>query len=204
MDAVNAFVHCKLDELVFMRLPPGFEKYGTALKLRKALYGLRRSPLLWQQDLTQTLRDLGFKTIPEEPCVMLRDGAIVFFFVDDLIWAYRKEKVAMAREAMESLQQKYNMTVLGELKWFLGIHIIRNRAKRTIWLTQDAYIDKIAHQYGVDLKTKIPETPMAKEELLPATCQADRRSIEKYLKKVGSILFTTISTRPDVAFAASS
>lgn len=202
MDAVNAFVHCELDELVFMRMPPGFQKYGTVLKLRKALYGLRRSPLLWQQDLTQTLRDLGFKTVPEEPCVMLRDGVIVFFFVDDLIWAYRKERVAEATKAMESLQQKYNMTVLGEPKWFLGIHIIRNRARRTIWLTQDAYIDKIAHQHGVDLEAKIPETPMTEEELLPATCQADRHSIEKYLKKVGSILFAAISTRPDVAFAA--
>jgi hypothetical protein len=202
MDAVNAFVHCDLDELVFMRMPPGFESYGTVLKLRKALYGLRRSPLLWQQHLTQTLRDLGFKTIPEEPCVMLKDGVIVFFFVDDIIWAYRKERVAEARKAMASLQQKYNMTVLGEPKWFLGIHIIRNRAKRTIWLTQDAYIDKIAHQYGVDLETKIPETPMAEEELLPATCQADQRSIERYQKKVGSILFAATSTRPDVAFAA--
>lgn len=61
---------------------------------------------------------------------------------------------------------------------------------------------KPAYQYDVDLETKAPETPMTGEELLPATCQADRRSIEKYLKKVGSILFTAISTRPDVAFAA--
>ena len=56
MDAINAFVHCDLDEVVYMRMPPSFEKYGKILRLRKALYGLRRSPLLWQKDLTYTLQ----------------------------------------------------------------------------------------------------------------------------------------------------
>ncbi|KAM4056480.1 hypothetical protein HRG_014794 [Hirsutella rhossiliensis] len=38
------------------------------------------------------------------------------------------------------------MTLLGEPRWFLGIHILRDRSQRTIWLTQDAYIEKIAHK----------------------------------------------------------
>ncbi|OAQ65574.1 polyprotein [Purpureocillium lilacinum] len=203
MDAINAFVNCDLDELVFMRMPPGFEKYGTVLRLKKALYGLRRSPLLWQRDLTETLQDLGFSKIPQEPCVMQKGGVIVFFFVDDIIWAYRMVDKALAKEAMAGLQRKYKMSLLGDPKWFLGIHIIRDRAKRSIWLSQEAYIDKIAHQFDIALDSKLPETPMAEEELLPASVQADRRSIELYMKKVGCILFAAISTRPDVAFAAS-
>ncbi|KAL3954369.1 hypothetical protein ACCO45_009932 [Purpureocillium lilacinum] len=185
MDAINAFVNCDLDELVFMRMPPGFEKYGTVLRLKKALYGLRRSPLLWQRDLTATLQDLGFSRIPQEPCVMQKGGLIVFFFVDDIIWAYRMVDKALAKEAMAGLQRKYEMSVLGDPKWFLGIHIIRDRAKRSIWLSQEAYIDKIAHQFDIALDSKLPETPMAEEELLPASVQADRRSIELYMKKVG-------------------
>ena len=48
LDAVNAFVHAELlEETVFMRMPPGYAKQGKVLKLNKALYGLRRSPLLW-------------------------------------------------------------------------------------------------------------------------------------------------------------
>ncbi|KAL3954342.1 hypothetical protein ACCO45_009905 [Purpureocillium lilacinum] len=166
MDAINAFVNCDLDEL-------------------KALYGLRRSPLLWQRDLTATLQDLGFSRIPQEPCVMQKGGLIVFFFVDDIIWAYRMVDKALAKEAMAGLQRKYEMSVLGDPKWFLGIHIIRDRAKRSIWLSQEAYIDKIAHQFDIALDSKLPETPMAEEELLPASVQADRRSIELYMKKVG-------------------
>ena len=33
MDAVNAFVHCDLDEVVYMKMPPGFTKQGKVLRL---------------------------------------------------------------------------------------------------------------------------------------------------------------------------
>ena len=92
IDAVNAFVHCDLDEVVYMKLPPGFSEGKTdkVLRLRKALYGLRRSPLLWQKNLTSSLNELGFKEVPQEPCVMLKGGIVVFFYVDDIVFCYRK------------------------------------------------------------------------------------------------------------------
>jgi hypothetical protein len=64
LDAVNAFVNCDLDEVVYMRPPPGFKKPGKVILLKKALYGLRRSPLLWQKKLTEAFRALGFTLIP--------------------------------------------------------------------------------------------------------------------------------------------
>jgi hypothetical protein len=45
-DAINAFVNVKLDEDVFIRMPSGYRKPGTILKLQKALYELRISPRL--------------------------------------------------------------------------------------------------------------------------------------------------------------
>ncbi|KAM4067462.1 reverse transcriptase (RNA-dependent DNA polymerase) [Hirsutella rhossiliensis] len=87
---------------------------------------------------------LGFKTVPQEPCVMIKGAVIVFFYVDDIILAYRKRDQQVATEAISGLQQRYKMSILGEPKWFLGIRILRHRLSRTIWLTQDAYIDKIA------------------------------------------------------------
>jgi Reverse transcriptase (RNA-dependent DNA polymerase) len=203
MDAVNAFVHSSLDEVVYMRPPPGFETRDRVLRLRKALYGLRRSPLLWQKNLTGSLRELGFKEIPQEPCVMINGGVIVFFFVDDIVFCYRKSDEEKAKEAIAGLQQEYTMNVFGELKWFLGIHVIRDRAKRTLWLSQEAYIDKIANQYEVQLEGRLPDTPMTDQELLPSKEVADKASVVKYQKKTGSILFAATTTRSDVAFAAS-
>ncbi len=87
-DAVNAFVNASLDETVYMRPPPGYRKDGKVLRLRKALYGLRRSPLLWQRELTTTLKLLGFQEVPHEPCCLVKDGIVVFFYVDDIVFAY--------------------------------------------------------------------------------------------------------------------
>ncbi|KAK9444035.1 fungal specific transcription factor [Metarhizium brunneum] len=203
MDAVNAFVNCELDEVVYMRMPPGYEKYGRVLRLKKALYGLRRSPLLWQKELTKSLQELGFQPVPQEPCIMTKGSVMVFFFVDDIIWAYKKADEEIAKEAIEGLKLRYKMTQLGEPKWFLGIHILRDRRNRTIWLTQDAYIDKVAHKFSIQLDGRVPATPMGLEQLLKSETQATKKSIEAYQQKVGSILFAAISTRPDIAFAVS-
>ena len=73
-----------------MRLPPGYTEAGSVLKLQKALYGLRRSPLLQQKELTKTLKSLGFEQMPYEPCCFIRNGVIIFFYVDDIVVAYRK------------------------------------------------------------------------------------------------------------------
>lgn len=61
LDAINAFVHALLDEIVFIKMPPRYREWGKVLRLYKALYGLRRSPLLWQQKLTDQLKALGFE-----------------------------------------------------------------------------------------------------------------------------------------------
>ena len=48
LDAVNAFVNCELDEVIYIKQPSRFEiDRNTVLRLQKTLYGLRRSLLLW-------------------------------------------------------------------------------------------------------------------------------------------------------------
>jgi len=206
LDAVNAFVHCDLDEVVYMKMPPGFTKQGKVLRLRKALYGLRRSPLLWQKNLTSSLRDLGFKEVPQEPCVMLNGSIIVFFYVDDIVFCYRKKEEEKANELIRKLQKRFNIQPLGDLKWFLGIHVLRDRRQRQLWLSQQAFIEKIANQYDVDLTGRLPDTPMTETELAPSPpsiTNANRNSVLMYQRKTGSLLYAAITTRPDIAFAVS-
>ena len=64
LDAVNAFVHADIDEVVYMKPPPGYAEPGKVLRLNKALYGLRRSPLLWQEKITKAMKVLGLKELP--------------------------------------------------------------------------------------------------------------------------------------------
>ena len=68
-----------------MRMPLGYLQSGKVLKLNKALYGLRRSLLLWQQKLKNEMKKLGFKKIPQESYVVQKDGIIGFFYVDNIV-----------------------------------------------------------------------------------------------------------------------
>ncbi len=72
-------------------MPPGYSEYGKVRELNKALYGLRRSPLLWKQKLTDEMKKLDFKEIPQEPFVVQKNGIICFFHLDDIMFAFKKD-----------------------------------------------------------------------------------------------------------------
>ena len=158
------------------------------------------NPLLWQTDLSSTLKEIGFQHIPHEPCCMVKDGIIIFYYVDDIVLAFHKEQKEAAVQLMRKLQAKYNISGGDDLQWFLGIGIIRDRQNRLIWLSQSDYLDKIAKL--AQGSSKWARTPMEKEEPLPYTGTATELSRTSYQKKVGSILYAAVVTRPDVAFAA--
>lgn len=82
-DFFNAFINAQLDEQVYCKLPDGFKYAGKLWRLKRALYGLRRSPLLWYKNLVTFLQIKGFKLVLEHPCVMHNGKILVFFYVDD-------------------------------------------------------------------------------------------------------------------------
>ena len=200
-DVTNAFVHATMDREVYMRMPRGYQKPGTILQVNKALYGLRISPLLWQKEFTATLKALGFQTVPHEPCCLIKDGVIVFFYVDDIILAYHKKKEQDAQHAIKRLQDKYTFTGGNDLQWFLGMEVVRDRTTRKIQLSQASYSDKISRL--ADRTNVRHDTPMAAIELLPRKGLATPTEINKFQRKIGSLLFAAVTTRPDIAFATS-
>ena len=200
-DVTNAFVHAAIDREIYMRMPHGCRKPGTVLKVNKALYGLRISPVLWQKEFTSTLKKLGFQSVTHEPCCLIKDGIIIFFYVDDIILAYSKQKETEAQQAMQHLRDKYSITGGDCLQWFLGVEVIRNREQRKIQLSQAAYADKISRL--VDRKDIRHDTPMAAIELKPREGLATPSEINKYQRKIGSLMFAAVTTRPDIAFAMS-
>ena len=133
---------------------------------------------MWQKELTKTFKELGFREIPQEPCVMLKGGVIVFFYVDDIVFCYRKKDQEVVEAAKRGLEAKYQLNFLGELKWFLGIHVLRDRQSRQLWLSQRAYIDKLTTRFGIDTSGRLPDTPMSDVELTPSPSNATRCEIE--------------------------
>jgi hypothetical protein len=201
LDAVNAFPNSELDEEVYVELPDGFKISGKVGRLLRALYGLRRSPLLWQKLLSGALTELGLQAGQEEPCLFLDNHLIVFFFVDDIAYMYRACDQAIADEFRDNLATRFKIRDLGELRWFLGIRVARDRSQRRLWLCQDSYIESIAARFNL-ICDGAPATPIGIQPLVPNEDMADQAVTHLYQRKVGSILYAAIITRPDIARTA--
>ena len=125
---------------------------------------------------------------------------MIFFYVDDIVVAYEKKKELQVEKVMSKLMKRYELTGGSDLQWFLGMEVSRNRDCRVSWLTQKLHLEKLGKDYGARTQ---PKTPMTQEELLPYEGSATSREIKLYQRKVGSLLYVGVTTRPDVAFAVS-
>jgi hypothetical protein len=203
MDAVNAFLNAELDELVYCYYPHRFEQPEKCLRLKRALYGLRKSPRLWLKHFATTLSQLGLKAVPGQPCIYTNfNGIIIFFYVDDVCFIYRLEQQAELDRILKILTDTYEFRMLGEMEWFLGIRILRNRAAKKLWLCQDAYIERIATEFGCNNSKRV-ETPLHTQLLEENPNTATNIDQHEYARRVGSILFAATVTRPDIARATS-
>lgn len=204
-DAVNAFLNSRLNETIHCHPPEGFETLDRYWLLLQALYGLKQSPLLWYTDFTIALEELGLRAVSGVNCLFVNDFLILFFYVDDIVILYSKQNKQRFLKFEASLLQRFEMRTLGELKWFLGIRVERERSTRRIWLCQDSYASKLAAKFNVCADGKPPRTPMFSEDLLlpEAGYKATAQQILAYQQRVGSLSFAAAISRPDIAHATS-
>jgi hypothetical protein len=201
-DAVNAFTNSAMEETVYCECPEGFQEAGKCLLLLRALYGLRTSPLLWFKEFSTTLKGFGLERIDEEVCLYQNEWLLVFFYVDDIAALCRKDDLPKFHRFKEDLMAKYEMKFIGNLHWFLGIRVLRDREQRKLWLCQDSYIEKITKSFNLHYNKPVP-IPMSPEDYSTYTEKATPQQIHLYQRKVGSILYAAIITRPDAAKTAS-
>jgi len=131
-DTVNAFVNAKIDEDVFVRCLEGFEVEGKHLLLLRALYSLRRSPLLWFNELSTTLSKLDLKPVLEAHCLFINNRILVFFYVDNIYVLCHKSELPYYHTFHDKLMRSYELRKLENFEWFLGIRIVRNRSERKL------------------------------------------------------------------------
>lgn len=206
-DVVGAFLNASREHqpTVICDLPEGYRQAGKCVKLNRALYGLKDSPLLWYEEFSSTLKKAGLFASAEEPCLFFsRERRILLiFYVDDILVFYHKQNIEESRKIVLAIKAKYKIEDKGTAQWFLGVRIIRDRNKRTITLAHDEYIDKITKKFDLANTGTFPPTPLPSAELKKSTNEATKQEIKRYQERVGSILYTAIMLRPDVAFAAS-
>ena len=118
---VNTFINAKLNKLIYCYCPEGFDQNGQILELLIALYGLKISPLLWYKELTNTLTKFGLKPVLSTNCLYTNGRLIVFFYIDDIAILFTKKDLLRLEEFKAKLLYRYEIYVLGNLQWFLGI-----------------------------------------------------------------------------------
>jgi hypothetical protein len=206
IDFKNAFTNADMDEEVYTACPPGYCTPGKVWKLRKALYGLRKSPKLWFNELVSYLKGLGFNYCPDEPCILINNqtGLILFLYVDDILVIAQPECIHLIQNFKLRLNSRYGIKDLSEAISFLNISILRNTRDKKLWISQHGYIEKICTKFGIDDTGRTATTPLL-SSYRPQQYegQATLRQITEMQEKVGSILYAAVVSRPDVSFAAS-
>ncbi|EFZ03308.2 Integrase, catalytic core [Metarhizium robertsii ARSEF 23] len=205
IDFKNAFINAHMDEEVYTTCPPGYGKSGKVWKLRRALYGLRKSPKLWFNELVTFLQGLGFEYCPDEPCILINNEThlILFLYVDDLLVIAHQEYLHIVNEFKTAVHRKYGIKDLGEAISFLNIRILRDIKAKKLWISQDSYIDKLKIKFGIDQSMRTATPLISSYHPQPFEGQATIQQITEMQEKVGSILYAAVVSRPDVSFAAS-
>ncbi|CAI7859537.1 unnamed protein product, partial [Closterium sp. NIES-53] len=198
-----------LHEEIWLRRPPGFTGSfppGTQWSLRRPVYGLRQVPREWHNTLRTTLAALGFTPSTADPSLFLRTDTslppfYIFVYVDDLVFA-TADTAGLAHVKSE-LQKRHTCTDLGELRSYLGLQITRDRAWRTITLTQSHMVQQVLQRF--DFTYSSPQaTPLSTRHSLSAL--PSNESVEPsgpYPELVGCLMYLMTCTRPDLAYPLS-
>ncbi|CAI7772511.1 unnamed protein product [Closterium sp. NIES-54] len=173
LDFSTAFLQGSLHEEIWLRRPRGFTgtfPAGTQWSLRRPVYGLRQAPRKWHDTLRTTLAALGFVPSTADPSLCLRSDTslppfYVLVYVDDLIFAIADTE-AMTLVKSE-LQKRHTCMDLGELRSYLGLQITRDRARRTITLTQSHLVHQVLQPFGFQF-TSPQFTPLSTSHSLSA------------------------------------
>ncbi|CAI7783150.1 unnamed protein product, partial [Closterium sp. NIES-53] len=154
LDFSTAFLQGSMHEEIWLRRPLGFTGTfppGTQWSLRRPVYGLRQAPREWHDTLRTTLAALGFAPSTADPSLFLRTDTslppfYILVYVDDLVFA-TADTAGLAHVKSE-LQKRHTCTDLGELRSYLGLQITRDRARRTITLTQSHMVQQVLQRFG--------------------------------------------------------
>ncbi|CAI7871497.1 unnamed protein product [Closterium sp. NIES-53] len=209
LDFSTTFLQGSLHEEIWLRRPPGFTRSfprGTQWSLRRPVYGLRQAPREWHDTLRTTLAALGFAPSTADLSLFLRTDTLLprfylLVYVDNLVFAMA-DTAGLAHVKSE-LQKRHTCTDLGELHSYLGLQITRDRARRTITLTQSHMVQQVLQRF--DFTYSSPQaTPLSTRHSLSALPLDE--SVEPsgpYPELVGCLMYLMTCTRPDLTYPLS-
>ncbi|GJZ39577.1 putative ribonuclease H-like domain-containing protein [Tanacetum coccineum] len=200
MDVNSAFLYGKIEEEVYVCQPPGFEDphfLNKVYKVEKALYGLHQAPRAWYEN-SNYLLDNGFHRGQIDKTLFIKrhkdDILLVQVYVDDIIFGSTKKE--MSTEFEKLMHDKFQMSSMGELSFFLGLQV--QQKSDGIFISQDKYVAEILKKFDF-ASVKTASTPIETNKALIKDEEAEDVDVHLYRSMIGSLMYLTAS-RPDIMF----
>nr|GEY02628.1 retrovirus-related Pol polyprotein from transposon TNT 1-94 [Tanacetum cinerariifolium] len=167
MDVKTAFLYGPLKEEVYVNQPDGFVDPYHPDKVychKKDLYGLKQAPRAWYDKLSNFLISKGFSKGSIDPTLFITkhrgDILLVQIYVDDIIFGSTNPNLSKQFEKL--MHSKFEMSMMGKLKFFLGIQI--HQSPRGIFINQANYAQEILKKHGMTSCDSVG-TPMSTKHL---------------------------------------
>jgi hypothetical protein len=122
--------------------------------------------------------------------------------------ALTSRRQADVERLKEEISHHWDISDKGELSWYLGFEVKRNRAARTISINQCSYIEQMTEKFRLT-NAKPVSTPMepgaqfTKEQGPSTPTQMMRMRYVPYTEAIGSVLWPVMISRPDATFPVS-
>jgi hypothetical protein len=172
------------------------ENADYVCKLKNVLYGLKQAPRAWYSRLDKYLQHTGFKkgSADNNLYIKVSQGNILLieFYVDDIIFG--SDDDGLSQKFSKGMQNEFEMLLLGELSFFLGLQI--RQSNQGIFISQTKYIIEMLKRFGMEHCKPVIT-------LMQNSCKLSKHDDSKstyqrqYMPIIGSLLYVTAS-RPDV------
>ena len=231
IDVCKFFPSHALQEEVYCEQMPGFVSGGLradgksklVCKLKMALEGLKQSGNTAQcSNVSYLTNECGFTQCTHEPTVFIltkmHNGSkvtlLLLVWVDDMWASWSKGMKAVIYDPfVKQYKKRYDIKEMGAIKLFIALSISRDRAARTLTISQEAYIadmvpkfvpaDSLRSSCLPDMPSTLSSSGADPFHALVAQYEANdyTPTTEPYLSAIASALYATCMTRPDAAYA---
>ncbi|GKF54820.1 putative ribonuclease H-like domain-containing protein, partial [Tanacetum coccineum] len=182
-----------IEKEVYVYQPPGFEDPdfpNRVYKVEKALYGLHQAPRTWYKTLSTYLLDSEFQRGKIDKTLFIKsykgDILLVQVYVDDIIFGSTKKELCI--EFKKLMHEKFQMSSMGELTFFLGLQV--QQKKDDIFISQDKYVGEILKKFGFT-EVKTASTPMETQKPLLKDEDGEEVDVHMYRSMFGSLIYLT-------------
>jgi len=205
VDVKTAFLNAQMDKEMYIKLPEGVESGDLAdvRRLSLALYGTKQAGRLWGIRLNEALRQMRATRSTVDPCLYewhhpVHGRVFILVYVDDLIVA--GERFAGVEAIKSGVAAKFEVRDMGEVKDIIVMKGMREKKTKKLALSNPGHIMALLQAFGMDTCTP-NKTAMASGVKLSKTGENLLPDGNRYAELVGSLLYLSTTTRPDIALA---